>query len=199
MLQPADAADKTDGVPAAPAPRAPSPDRVETAPPVAPSRPGSDAPAMPAFRGGAGSEPPLMPQSASRPAPTDADVLRQAPATVSAHPAANGGEGVPSATALLADPAGTAQRAQQGQKPVALATPSLVWPPSDPDMLQVVVRPALPPAPGPRLAHTSSAGAGGGSGLVIDQHCRTIILKVQLGEEPSDVDRAYLRHGCRQG
>lgn len=32
-----------------------------------------------------------------------------------------------------------------------------------------------------------------------DEHCRAIVLKVQLGEEPSNADRAYLRQGCQHG
>jgi hypothetical protein len=30
-----------------------------------------------------------------------------------------------------------------------------------------------------------------------DERCRAIVIRIQLGEEPSNVDRAYLRQGCQ--
>jgi hypothetical protein len=32
----------------------------------------------------------------------------------------------------------------------------------------------------------------------VDRQCRAIVLKFEIGEEPSDAERTYLRHGCRQ-
>lgn len=42
-----------------------------------------------------------------------------------------------------------------------------------------------------RVADRLPAPSGDG------QHCRSIILRLQLGETPTDGDRAYLRNGCR--
>jgi hypothetical protein len=32
----------------------------------------------------------------------------------------------------------------------------------------------------------------------VDPQCRAIALKFEIGEEPSDAERSYLQHGCRQ-
>jgi hypothetical protein len=50
-----------------------------------------------------------------------------------------------------------------------------------------VVRPS-------RSVAVRASHAGG-----INEHCQAIILKAQLGEEPSDADRTYLRHRCPRG
>ncbi len=71
-----------------------------------------------------------------------------------------------------------------------------------------VVRPAPEQAAPPRMAASAilahrlsrapiAAARRGPDG--VDEHCRAIILKVELGEEPSNADRAYLRHGCQGG
>ena len=64
--------------------------------------------------------------------------------------------------------------------------------------------PEQPPVPGmteaPRPAHQLSRSipvtVRPGDRNETDEHCRAITVKAQLGEEPSDDDRAYLRRGC---
>jgi hypothetical protein len=50
--------------------------------------------------------------------------------------------------------------------------------------------PALPAVPPPTNPATAMANG-------LDPQCRAIVLKFEIGEEASDAERSYLRHGCR--
>ncbi len=53
--------------------------------------------------------------------------------------------------------------------------------------------------PPPHSSRPVSVPVRPGYGNAADEHCQAIILRVQLGKEPSDADRAYLRRGCPRG
>jgi hypothetical protein len=55
-----------------------------------------------------------------------------------------------------------------------------------------------PAAPPPRVAVAASTGGAKSTANAVDPRCRAIVLKFEIGEEPSDAERTYLRHGCRQ-
>jgi hypothetical protein len=94
-------------------------------------------------------------------------------------------------------PAQAARRMLEDQEHLALAVPWAVPAPSHQDTPPPVTRQQLRP-PKLRLPRTVSAGTEHISSPVVGQRCRSIILRAQLGEEPSDADRVYLRRGCRQ-
>jgi hypothetical protein len=94
-------------------------------------------------------------------------------------------------------PAQAARRILEDQERLALAVPWAVPAPSHQDTPSPVTRQQVRP-PKPRLPRPVSAGTEHISSPVVGQRCRSIILRVQLGEEPSDADRVYLRRGCRQ-
>jgi hypothetical protein len=52
--------------------------------------------------------------------------------------------------------------------------------------------------PPPRLAAPASTKVATSTVNTLDPRCRAIVLKFQIGEEPSDAERNLLRHGCRQ-
>jgi hypothetical protein len=104
----------------------------------------------------------------------------------------------PAADSLApAKPAQAARRILEDQERLALAVPWAVPAPSHQDTPPPVTRQQIRP-PKLRLPRTVSAGTEHISSPVVGQRCRSIILRVQLGEEPSDADRVYLRRGCRQ-
>jgi hypothetical protein len=55
-----------------------------------------------------------------------------------------------------------------------------------------------PAAPPPRVAVPASTRGAKSTANAVDPRCRAIVLKFEIGEEPSDAERTYLRHGCRQ-
>jgi hypothetical protein len=55
-----------------------------------------------------------------------------------------------------------------------------------------------PGAPPRRVAVTGSKKVATSTVHPVDPQCRAIVLKFEIGEEPSDAERNYLRHGCRQ-
>jgi hypothetical protein len=55
-----------------------------------------------------------------------------------------------------------------------------------------------PAAPPPRVAVPSSRKVATSTAHAVDPQCRAIALKFEIGEEPSDAERSYLQHGCRQ-
>jgi hypothetical protein len=57
---------------------------------------------------------------------------------------------------------------------------------------------AAPAAPAPRVALPPRTKVATAPTSIVDPQCRAIALKFQIGEEPSDAERSYLRHGCRQ-
>ncbi len=61
------------------------------------------------------------------------------------------------------------------------------------------VRPPSPPSVMPplRLARAPALPREHHVARAADAQCRAIVVKVQLGEEPSDAERAYLRQGCQ--
>jgi hypothetical protein len=58
--------------------------------------------------------------------------------------------------------------------------------------------PVLPPAPAvlSRPAAPAREPAPRAAAAAPDPHCRSILLRAQLGEEPTDADRRLLRQGC---
>ncbi|MFC4169298.1 hypothetical protein [Teichococcus aestuarii] len=109
-------------------------------------------------------------------------------------------EALPEARVLAATPPG-------GPLPLAAPEPAAVPPPRPalraaapkaapqaegaPPLLAI----APPPAPPPARAATPAAPARAASPA--ERRCRSIIVRVQLGEEPSYADRRFLRGGCR--
>ena len=53
-------------------------------------------------------------------------------------------------------------------------------------------------APPPRVAAPSARKVATSTAHAVDPQCRAIALKFEIGEEPSDAERSYLQHGCRQ-
>jgi hypothetical protein len=96
------------------------------------------------------------------------------------------------------EPVQAARRIPKDQDHQAFAVPGVVPPPLDQDMSTPVMRQQLRPSK-PRSPRTVSAAAEHFSSPGVDQRCRSIILRVQLGDPASDADREYLRRGCRQG
>lgn len=71
--------------------------------------------------------------------------------------------------------------------PVPAVAASLPVPPAPPQQPRAV-RPARAPA---------DYAAAVPAGRPDERRCRAIVLRVQLGEDPSDADRQFLRNGCR--
>jgi hypothetical protein len=70
-----------------------------------------------------------------------------------------------------------------------LAAPAL---PEQPAVLGM----ADAPRPAHHLSRSISVTVRPRDETAVDAHCQSIIVTAQLGEEPSDADRAYLRRGC---
>jgi hypothetical protein len=104
----------------------------------------------------------------------------------------------PTGSLATTKPAQAARHTPEDQERLALAVPWAVPAPSHQDTPSPVMRQQVRP-PKPSLPRTVSARTEHISSPVVSQRCRSIILRVQLGEEPSDADRVYLRRGCRQG
>ena len=49
----------------------------------------------------------------------------------------------------------------------------------------------------PRVAAPASTKVATSTANTLDPQCRAIVLKFQIGKEPSDAERNLLRHGCR--
>ena len=78
--------------------------------------------------------------------------------------------------------------------PAAQHAASAVAPALAPDEMPVPERAS--PAAARASTRPRPIAVGPSDGNALNERCQSIILKAQLGEEPSDADRAYLRRGC---
>lgn len=212
------------GEPAPPEPGSPASPRAvagpaaDPAPPVAavtvlePPAPEVPAkPEVPAEHGNAAE--PLA--ATELPAPEPAAAVAEPAAPAADPPAAAAAEPpaalpergeAPAQETVLADPA------PQPAAPVPDAGPSTPEPaiaakPSQPHgtLTVTTASPAqggarrAPPAAVPQAAASPARPAEDQASLADEKRCRTIVFRAQLGKDPSDADKQFLRNGCRGG
>ena len=146
---------------------------------------GADPPAIPAA---AAVAPPAL---APTPLPAMAAIATGAPAPVLPDAAP-----VPSAPAGADEPAGPLAASNAQAPDSAEPAPA----PAAPPILAVAARPISPPRMQPRLVPIRPDRVTAERAPAANQderRCRRIIQHLQLGEDPTDADRAFLRNGCR--
>lgn len=194
-------------LPAAEPPLAAPADRAGEPAPPAPDRTAPDRTAMPPAEAAAPAEPvpappdttpePSVPEAAARP-----DMPAETGVTESTEP--------PAAASPSSEP--PPQRTDLAKPPAPAApVPDAALPVPDPAAAR------LPPPPNGTLTVTGALAARGGArraaplapigsparavedrpGPAEEHRCRDIVLKAQLGKDPSDADTQFLRNGCR--
>lgn len=166
--------------------------------------------ALPAPEQGAASDPPPEGASSEQGAAPPVGVLDAFVPELRAQPA---GPGEGDATARVDPPAWTAQERAVESAPIAEHAAARA---PEPDALRVldvappppkpIVSASLPLPPGAAKAarrargdteRTASPVAAQPVRLADERRCRVILLKVQVGEAPSESDKQFLRDGCR--
>ena len=222
---PAAAAAERAGEPVPPELGLPAPPQAETGPAadpapavatVTPEPPVSEAPAepeAPAEHIADVAEPPAAEPTAS-----------EVPAPVAAEPAAPAAD-LPAAAAALEPPTAPPERGEVPAPETEMAEPPAPKP-AAPDAGPPAPEPAVaarPPQPHDTLTVTTALPTGGGArraappaavpqavapparpaedrpSLADEKRCRTIVFRAQLGKDPSDADKQFLRNGCRGG
>lgn len=182
--------------------------RVEEAPPLAPEQAiaatGEPLPGPTASLANQPDTPPVVPSGTP-----GSETVDRAPTAPAESPA-------PATQGMVPEPAGSVGRdvAPPPETAVAVPTPSTAPPaaPFDPG-------PVAPPPPPPNRTRTVAASVPApaeaarrarGTGeraaapappppvrVTDERRCRDIVVKAQLGEDPSDADKQFLRGGCR--
>ena len=161
--------------PATAEPPAPEPSAAVATEPAAPT---AELPAAPAAEPSA-----VPPERGEAPAP-EAD-LAELPAPRPAPPAPDAAPPAPE-PAIAAKPPAPPQ--PHGTLTVTTALPA-----------QGGVRRAAPPVAVPQAAAPPARPAEDRPSLADEKRCRTIVFRAQLGKDPSDADKQFLRNGCRSG
>ena len=193
----------------------------DPAPPVAavtvpepPVPEASAVPELPAERSAAAEPPTAAEPPASEPAAAVAEPAAPAvepPAAAAAEPPAappERGE-TPAPETVLADPAPKPAAPAPDAGPPAPEPAIAAKPPAPPQphgtLTVTTVPPAqagarrAPPAAVPQAAALPSRPAEDQPSLADEKRCRTIVFRAQLGKDPSDADKQFLRNGCRGG
>lgn len=167
-------------------PEAPAEQSADAAEPPAAEPPTSEPAAAIAKPPAPAADPPAVAATAELPAAPPERGEAPAPETVLADPASK-----PAAPAPDAGPPEPAIIAKPQQPHGTLTVTTM--PPA-----QAGARRA-PPAAVPQAAALPSRPAEDQPSLADEKRCRTIVFRAQLGKDPSDADKQFLRNGCRGG